>query len=116
MTKKDETRTEDFLAIDPEALATMRERGKGWAVYQNMDMGHPDLGRLQFLQYGEGCTHVTPPSRCPDTHVGSGWRYCYIGLVHLETGTVEPFKCPVCHDGIHPPVEGGRACDCQKGE
>ena len=35
-----------------DALVQMRERGNYWAAYQNHDMGHPQLGHLQFIKYG----------------------------------------------------------------
>jgi len=71
-----------------EALAQMRERGGSWAAYQNVDMGHSQLGHLQFIKYGPGCTFATPPPKCPDTAVGFGWRYTFVGVVDLATGNI----------------------------
>lgn len=75
--------------IGAEALAVMRERGGTWAVYQNHDLGHRDLGHLQFLKVGDGCTFKTAPERMPDTETHINWRYVLIGAVNLETGEVE---------------------------
>jgi len=78
----------------PEALADMRKfaaatPGTTWAAYQNHDMGHPNLGHLQFLAVGPGCTFKTPPRNSPDTPSGLGWRYLHVGTVNLETGEIE---------------------------
>lgn len=75
--------------IHPETLATLRERGKGWAAYQNVDLSSRDIGQVQFIQFGEGCTFAEPPARCPDSHLGFGWRYSLIGTVNLTTGLIE---------------------------
>lgn len=74
--------------IDSEALDKMRERGGRWFAYQNQDLGHYELGHLQFLQCGENCTFKTPPDRMPDTHDKINWRYYIIGEVDLESGEV----------------------------
>ena len=71
-----------------DALVQMRERGNYWAAYQNHDMGHPQLGHLQFIKYGPGCTFVSPPEPCPDTVHGLGWRYVFVGIVDLATGDI----------------------------
>ena len=61
--------------IDPEALATMRERGGDWYAYRNADLGHPEIGRLKFLKCGPGCTLVEPPQKLPDMGGEINWRY-----------------------------------------
>ena len=51
----------------------MRERaqeGQRWTAWQNHAMGSADLGRLQFIKVGPGCTLVEIPSRRPDTNAG----------------------------------------------
>ncbi len=62
--------------IGPDALQQMRQHGGQWAVYENHDLGHCDLGHLQFLKFGPGCTFETPPERMPDTETHINWRYC----------------------------------------
>ncbi len=71
-------------------LNHMRKRGGCWAAYQDQDLGHYDLGRLCFLQYGPGCSYLVPPPRYPDMPaIGCGYRYLHIGYVNLETGEIE---------------------------
>jgi hypothetical protein len=48
-----------------------------------------NLGHLQFLCCGPGCTFETAPERTPDSHLGIGWRYLLVGKVNLETGEIE---------------------------
>src|ERR1700735_5494359 len=74
--------------IDADALRQMRERGGTWAVYQNHAMDSADLGVLQFLQVGEGCTFAIAPERYPDTQFGPGWRYLLVGRIDLESGAI----------------------------
>lgn len=74
----------------PEALEAMRSRGGLWACYQNHDLGHRDIGRLVFLQYGgPDSTFDSPPDRYPDVpEVGLGWRYLHVGFVDLKSGEI----------------------------
>lgn len=77
----------------PEAIAAMRRIGGRWAVYENHDLGHPDMGRLAALKIGPGCTFQHPPKVSPDRDdVGPGWRYLFVGWANLSTGKVE--RCP----------------------
>lgn len=55
------------LEIDPETVATLKERGGTWGVYQCLALDSVNAGHLQFLKYGEGCTFVEPPYRLPDS-------------------------------------------------
>jgi hypothetical protein len=75
-------------SIHPESLAQMRKRGGRWAAFENHDLSSSNPGHLQFIKYGPGCTHETPPKRCPDTDAGLGWRYVPVGFVDLATGTI----------------------------
>jgi hypothetical protein len=76
------------IKVEAEQLAQMRERGGTWAAYQNVAMDSSDLGRLQFLKFGPGCTYETRPEKCPDTAAGLGWKYKLVGTVDLETGEI----------------------------
>lgn len=78
----------ELLTIGPEALAQMRERGGNWAAYVNIAMDSAGLGTLQFLQFGAGCTFAEPPARCPDTHLGTGWKFQFAGIVDLTSGKI----------------------------
>ena len=73
-----------MLKVDIGAYRAMVERGGSWAIYRNEDMGHPNLGHLQFLKYGPGCTHETPPPQYHDTAHGLGWRYKLVGRIPLN--------------------------------
>ncbi len=75
--------------IGAEALAQMRERGGKWAAYQSMDMSSVTLGQLRFLQFGDANnTFAAPPRTYPDTQFGIGWRFQYVGQVHLQPGKI----------------------------
>ena len=60
-----------------------------WAVYENLDLGHPDAGRLVFLAIGPRNTLKSRPICAPDGPYGFGWRYGFLGWANLETGLVE---------------------------
>jgi len=72
-----------------DAFATMLSRGGRWAAYRNVELGHPDLGHLKFLQVGPENTFKEPPSRLPDTRTEINWRYLFCGFVNLKTGKIE---------------------------
>lgn len=77
---------------DATVLAILRERlkpGQTWFAYQNMAMDSANLGHLQFLCCGPGCTFAEPPQRMPDTSTQINWRYVLVGTVNLETGEIE---------------------------
>jgi hypothetical protein len=73
--------------IHEQQLRTMRERGGRWAAFQNVDLGHPQLGQFRFLQYGPLNTAKTPPERYPDID-GPGWRYVWCGYADLKEGII----------------------------
>jgi hypothetical protein len=57
-------------------------RGDGVAVYENHDMGHPELGWPRLASYGSPAAILetdTPPERLPDTPTLINWRYVLIG-------------------------------------
>jgi hypothetical protein len=77
-------------AVAETALRQMRERGGKWAAYENVALDSNNLGHLQYLMYGEGCTYGKPPERYPaDTEYGTGWRYVFVGLVDLGAGVIQ---------------------------
>ena len=78
---------------EPEALEAMREGIKRYpnaryAVYQNNDLGHPDIGHLKFLAVGPENTLKEAPQRLPDTRSEINWRYLFAGWVDLSTGEI----------------------------
>ncbi len=68
-------------------------RGDGIAMYENRDMGHPELGTKRFVSFGSPAAQLetdTPPDMLPDG-VGGGvnWRYGLVGTYRgaaLTTG------------------------------
>lgn len=75
--------------VAPESLEHMKKQGGNWAAYCNMDLGHPDLGHLKFIKWGEDCTLAEAPKpKLPDFPNTINWRYQYVGEVDLETGEV----------------------------
>jgi hypothetical protein len=75
------------LLGDPEDFALIEHRwfnrGDGCAVYENADMGHPELGHLQFVSYGSSAAQLEmdePPQRLPDIGNRINWRYQLIGV------------------------------------
>jgi hypothetical protein len=74
--------------IDGAALVQMQKRGGQWAAYQNVAMDSAGLGLVQFIKYGPGCTHETPPAHCPDTSAGLGWKFVHVGFADLTAGII----------------------------
>jgi hypothetical protein len=75
---------------DPAVLQILRERlkpGQSWFAYQNMALDSANLGHLQFLCCGPGCTFAEPPQRMPDT-TQINWRYVLVGRVDLVNGEI----------------------------
>jgi len=70
----------------PEQLAQFRKNaGKGriW-IYQNLEYGHADWGKLIFLQ-----KPYAPPSQVADPVDGTLFRYVLAGHIHdLKTGEI----------------------------
>lgn len=57
-------------------------RGDGIAVYQNVELGHPDAGHCKFVSYGSPAAQLeseTPPDRLPDIGNVINWRYWLTG-------------------------------------
>lgn len=62
-------------------------RGDGVAVYQNQDLGHPDLGQLQLASYGSPAAQLEtgePPQVLPDMAGRVNWRYQLTGTYRGE--------------------------------
>jgi len=76
-------------SISSDAISKMRSSGGTWAAYQNHDLSSFNIGTLRFLKFGESCTFKTPPHRYPDSQLGTGWAYLYVGNVNLEKEKIE---------------------------
>lgn len=58
------------------------DRGDGAAVYQNHDLGHPELGQTKIVSYGSEAAQLecaAPPVRLPDIGGEINWRYMLVG-------------------------------------
>lgn len=76
--------------VDPELQSEARHqferwlnRGDGIAVYQNEDLGHPELGHRQWISYGSPEAQLEvddPPTGLPDIGGRINWRYCLEGV------------------------------------
>ena len=63
------------------------ERGDGVAVYENQDLGHPEVGWPRLASYGgPEAMLVTdePPQRLPDTPKHINWRYQLVAVYRGE--------------------------------
>ena len=63
-------------------------RGDGIAVYENVDLGHPELGHKQFVSYGSPSAMLEreeAPHRLPDIGGAINWRYALVGTYRGDT-------------------------------
>jgi len=62
-------------------------RGDGVAVYENVELGHPDAGHRQYVSYGSPEAQLPedpPPTRLPDLGQNINWRYQLVGIYRGE--------------------------------
>jgi len=80
------TRNEVADLVGPfnmELIEKWLERGDGVAVYRNMDLGHPEVGRVQAVSFGSPAAQLEtndPPETMPDIGGAINWRYQLIGI------------------------------------
>jgi hypothetical protein len=63
-------------------------RGDGAAVYENQDLGHPDLGSCKIVSFGSPAAQLetlTPPEILPDIEGAINWRYILVATHRLPT-------------------------------
>lgn len=96
MTTQELTRTELLESLQsaleaPEDAAVVINRwlarGDGVAVYENVELGHPDAGHRQYVSFGSPEAQIPdafPPSRMPDIGSAINWRYALIGAYRGE--------------------------------
>lgn len=73
--------TKELEPSSVEILNRWLERGDGVAVYENQDLGHPQLGAKQFVSFGSPDAQLEvdePPERLPDIGNKINWRYCLV--------------------------------------
>jgi len=68
------------IVVPEETKAILDERGGEWGVYQNLALDSVGAGHMQFMRFGEGCTHIAPPVCMPDGAWGAGWKYVLVGI------------------------------------
>ena len=62
-------------------------RGDGIAVYENVDLGHPEQGHKQFVSFGSPSAMLEAPEaphRLPDIGDAINWRYQLCGTYRGE--------------------------------
>lgn len=80
--------------VTPEEMAETDRIISGWLqrndevlVYQNAELGHPELGHVVLISYGSSFaslprkTYERPPTTLPDFPGKINWRYTLIGIV-----------------------------------
>jgi len=82
--QQDSGKTKRFVTIDPEVVQILKARGGRWGVYENQVFDSGQIGHIQLLRFGEGCTHVEAPACMPDTAQGTGWKYRLIYKVEAK--------------------------------
>ena len=85
--------------VEPEAVEQMQAYVSKvpttrWAVYQNHDDTHLLFEHLRFLAVGPDNIVKAPPPRFPDSHLGVGWRYRFVGWVDMDVGQVVSARIP----------------------
>lgn len=76
--------------LEPESLKQVREsklHGR-WAVYENVELGHRNMGHVIVLCVGLNRTFTYPPRKAPDGNYGLGWRYGFKGFLDPATNSI----------------------------
>ena len=63
------------------------ERGDGAAVYENHDLGHPQLGMPKIVSFSSPAAQLeagSPPERLPDIGGQINWRFVLVGTYRLK--------------------------------
>jgi hypothetical protein len=86
----------EILALLPQGAASRVDiwlrRGDGIAVYENRELGHPDLGHRQIVSYGSPAAQLEttePPTTLPDIGGAINWRYQLVGTYRGAPGFIE---------------------------
>jgi len=72
---------EDEAPAVMEQIGRWLARGDGAAVYENHDLGHPQVGMPKIVSYGSGDAQLEtdePPSQLPDIGGLIGWRFALV--------------------------------------
>lgn len=80
-----------YEAQAPDVMSTIDgwlERGDGAAIYENHDLGHPDLGCCKIVSFGSPDAQLeanVPPACLPDTGAQINWRYVLVATCGRTT-------------------------------
>lgn len=73
------------------------ERGDGIAVYENVELGHPQCGHRQYVSFGGPEAQLedvpfgqAPPERLPDIGNAINWRYRLVGYYRADAPLAVP--------------------------
>lgn len=70
---------EEVFVVTIQQVNRWLDRGDGIAMYENHDLGHPDVGHRKFTSYGSPQAQLevpVPPDILPDGIGGTiNWRY-----------------------------------------
>lgn len=78
-------RDQGFAEGDIAKIEVWLDRGDTALIYQNEDLGHPELGALQIVSYGSdeaqlpAASFLQPPQSLPDIGPAINWRFCLSG-------------------------------------
>lgn len=78
---------DQFVQQALEKFRVIIRRGDGVAVYENHDLGHPELGHRQYVSFGSteaALSMADPPQGLPDWPGAINWRYALIGTCRAE--------------------------------
>lgn len=81
---------DEIRELLPENIDTVNNwlaRGDGLAVYENSELGHPELGHKQFVSFGSRAAMLEvpePPTTLPDIGDSINWRYQLVGTYRGE--------------------------------
>lgn len=80
--------------INDETLGLIRSSsanygGTRWAAYRNEAMDSASFGHLQFLAVGPKNSYLNPPKHYPDSKMGAGWKYRFVGFLDKDTGEIQ---------------------------
>lgn len=75
---------DDDVSNAKHTMARCLGRGDGYAIYQNADLSHPEIGRYKFMSFGSAAAiwepHMGPvPPQMPDLGGDINWRYTLQG-------------------------------------
>ena len=78
------------IQIDESLRATLMPRdGARWAVYRNVSPESSTFGQPLFLLVGPDCTHKEPPKHAPDSSMGAGWKFLFVGFLSDDASCVK---------------------------